>query len=377
MRKIIAISVMLVLLTSAAFAADVSGAVNGTVTVLQGDNGDGSKVTSGGGLDRIRVEASGSNEGKDFGGWIRIEPPSSSLDFEADDPGDFFSFSNGMNAYAWWKPMNELKLIVGGNPDGFYGKDGITRWMFYQTASDVGVTNPGNAWGGGYGGGAADAYGVFGNAFWGGYGGRAAMLEITPNEMVGINLVLPFFDGGETSDVFKHTTAQLAFKLDFGNIAVTYIGASGEGEDQAKIYAYFGGNFDALGLDIGLGYEMAHKDPKAAQPIWVGAGIKYGTDAFGVKVRAMAGLAGDDKMTHIRADVLPFFILSDSLRAYISVGLGMAMAEGQSIKDWHFNPYLEVGQEWGPKFLFGIKAWSENDGDITKWAVPIGLEVSF
>jgi hypothetical protein len=48
---------------------------------------------------------------------------------------------------------------------------------------------------------------------------------------------------------------------------------------------------------------------------------------------------------------------------------------------WHFNPYLEVGAEWGPKFLFGVKVWSPfkkgNDDAIINWAVPVALHLSF
>jgi hypothetical protein len=59
---------------------------------------------------------------------------------------------------------------------------------------------------------------------------------------------------------------------------------------------------------------------------------------------------------------------------------------------WHFNPYLQIGEEWGAKFLAGIKVWSAGktpaslgeDGAvipaqdaIINWAVPIAIIVSF
>jgi hypothetical protein len=64
---------------------------------------------------------------------------------------------------------------------------------------------------------------------------------------------------------------------------------------------------------------------------------------------------------------------------------------------WHFNPYLQIGEEWGAKFLAGIKVWSagktpaslgEPDENgiptiipgqdaIIHWAVPIAIIVSF
>jgi len=467
MRRIIAISVMLVLLTGAAFAIEIGGDVQGTVNVLQGDTQKHAaptaldptakattKVTADGTLNRLRIEGSGQDEAGKYGGWIRVEGASPSI-----------------NGLAWWKPLDQLKFIIGGNPDGFYGKDGITRWMFYQTASDVGVTNPGNAWGGSYGGGdwagedtqGADAvYGTFGNAFWGGFGENAAMLEITPADIFAFNLIIPFFRGGEAKDVFMQLIGQVDLKFDFGNIALTYIGGKGHKagvdgtvikpavtgsvlgtdgkqhqiefepaevvgavdgyDDPSQIYLYFGGNFGSIGIDFGVGYKLPSKaeviDVNTSltktksfnNPLWVGLGVKFSTDSFGVKVRALGGFAGVDayepttdkseKWTHIRADILPYFNINETMRVYVSVGLGVGMGKdamkgltkdakdtaGKDVStydgkkmalDWHFNPYLEVGQEWGPKFLFGFKLWSELNREVTKWAVPVALEVSF
>jgi len=409
MKKIIAISVMFVLLTGAAFAVDLGGSVNATVNVLEGNNGEGSEVTSSAGIDQLRLEGAGENDDGTFGGWIRVEgfyaPAMTGEDFtghnwETDPIGYLF---NGFG-YGWWKPIDQLLLRIGQQPDGFWGKEGVTGWMFYQSASDVGVVNPGNVWGGSYG---SDAdYGVFRNAFYGGFGGRAAMLEITPAEMFQINIAIPFFEGGKTAYVFQYSTVQVDLKLDFGNIAFTYVGGisqkaklklvdvDGDGfidpddpdetivvedaiDNPGAFYAYFGGSFGAIAIDFGVGYHLPGLD-KFANPIWVGAGVKYSADTFGVKLRLLAGLAGDDKATRIRTDILPYFILSDNMRAYVSFGLGVYMPKGGDTSlDWHFNPYIEVGQEWGPKFLAGVKAWSAVNGEVVNWAVPIALEVSF
>jgi len=388
MKKIIAISVMFVLLTGAAFAADVSGAVIGSATVLQGDTKEGSKVTSGGGLSRVRLEGAGGDEGGTFGGWVRFDPTGGTA-------------INGIaSGLVWWKPIDQFKLTLGGNPDGHFGKEGVTGWMFYQTAYDTAAVVAGNVWGWGpadtesigkwtgqdkddVNGGDYNLYGhdvIFRNAFFGGFGGGdGTILEITPSDMLSINVVLPFFGGGETADVFKSAIAQLDVKLDFGNIALTYAGSAGDGK---KIFVYYGGSFGAIALDVGFGYTMPNED-KTKNPMAIGLGLKYGADAFGVKVRAIGKLAGEDKATRILADILPYFVLSDSLRAFVSVGLGMILPDqGNSWMDWHFNPYLEVGQEWGAKFVAGIKVWQDFNGDkdiggSMHWAVPIGLIVSF
>jgi hypothetical protein len=362
MKKIIAISVMFALVAGAVFAADVSGSVIATIVPLEGDNSDGSEVAANGGMNRVRIEASGNSDGL-WGGWFRLD-------------GRHWSAAPVMEGYAWWKPMDEFKLIIGGFSDGFWGKEGVTGWMFYQTATDTGVSMGGdNVWGGSFYGFGINTRGAFFN----GAEAEGAFMEIKPAEMVDINIHVPFIaeNGNKAADVFKKAIAQFSFNLDFGNIAITYRGNLMEGGDQPTIYAYFGGNFDALSLDVGLGFKMPNED-KTANPINIGLGVKYATDAFGVKVRAAVSLAGEDKATKILFDALPFIPMSDDMRIFIGLGLGMVMPDsGDSAMDWHFNPYLEVGQEWGPKFLAGIKVCSGGNGDVISWAVPLAFHIGF
>jgi opacity protein-like surface antigen len=392
MKKLIVLSVVFALLASVAFAADVSGAVFGTVDVLQSSTEDEAKVTSGGVMGRIRLEASGESDEGDFGGWIRVEPTqfagydveklakaeAEAGDGEEIDPANYVLFS-GIQGYVWWKPVDQLKLLIGGNSDGLFGKDGITRWGFYGLAGDVGVATEG--W-------------SFGASFFEGWGDKGLLLTITPVEIVEINIAIPFLgfkadeDGKTTAAAFKQTTAQVAANLDFGTIAVTYKGALMEGADQPKIFAYYGGTFGAISLDFGVGYGMPLEtvDPaddtktiSAAQPINVGLGVKYAADTLGVKARVQGSLAGEDKSTVILADILPYFMLSDNLTAFVSVGLGMTMPDGgDTVVGWHFNPYLQIGSEGGPAFLAGVDVRSPG-GEEAKiyWKVPIALAISF
>ena len=395
MKKLIAISVVFALVAGVAFAVDVGGTVIGTAQVLQGNTGkdavtgDSNPVTSGGGLGRVRLEGSGEAGDGNFGGWIRFDPTGGN------------HIASLVAGIAWWKPIDQFKLSFGGNPDGIWAKEGVAAWMFNQMASDAGVTNPHSAWewDGGPTFNGSSYYPLFGlkyrNAFFGGFGDQRVYMTISPAEIADINIGIPFIaeSGKETADVFKKTVAQLDLKLDFGNIALTYDGNLGYDKDKgyndpASIYAYFGGSFGDISIDFGLGYTMAKDDGETAQPIGVGLGVKYSGEGFGVKFRTVAALAGDDEMTRIRADVLPFFNLSDTLRVFVDIGIGMAMGDGvkaqtgeDSIMGWHFNPYIEVGNEWGPAFYAGIKAWSDGvdtgDGAITRWEVPIGIIVSF
>jgi hypothetical protein len=406
MKKLIVLSVIFALVAGGVFAVDVSGTVIGNINVLEGSTGktaedeDGKPVTpdvsSSANLSRVRLEGSGANDEGTFGVWVRVDG------FDTTFTVGELSGKNWEGApyraykahgYAWWKPIDQFKLLIGGNPDGFFGKEGVTAWMFYQTVSDTGVVLPGNAWGGGYG-----SY-HFRNAFYGGFADEGALLTITPADMATINIVIPFFPGGKTEEVFKKTTAQVDLNLDFGNIALTYKGNLKEGEDQPNLFVSFSGSFDPINIDFGVGYEMAHevtdeatgKTTTVAQPIHVGLGVKYtATDTVGVKFRAMGSLGGDDKATDILADVLPYFVLGDNLTAFVSLGLAMNMPdEGDSSTAWHFNPYIVVGEEWGAKFVAGIRVWStfaKDDKDAAgdklgstyiNWAVPIAFNISF
>ncbi|WP_461250938.1 hypothetical protein [Treponema sp. R8-4-B8] len=357
-------------MATAAFAVDLGGTVIANTTLVSGEAGDNASddITASANFKRLRFEGYGeAAEGK-FGGWLRL--------------GD--GGSPGFNGYAFWKPIDQVKVLIGGNPDGMYGKEGVTGWMFYQTPYDTDVLVQGNVWGWGPNPANGDwdnggNYNIYGqaiktrDAFYGGFGGDALHLNIKPIDMIGINLVLPYFDNEKVADVFGNITAQVDLNFNFGNIAFTFAGDSAN--SGGKIFAYYGGNFDALGLDFGVSYGFGDGD---AQPIGIGLGVKFATDAFGIKFRTAATLAGEDKATRVLVDLLPYFPLGDNLAAFVSVGIGLTLLDGgDTMFDWHFNPYLQIGEEWGAKFVVGVKAWSNNNGEKINWAVPIAIIVGF
>jgi hypothetical protein len=398
MKKLIVLSVVFALVAVAAFAVDLGGTVIGTVNLFESNTGDDAKINSSAVLNRVRVDGGGeTGEGK-FGGYVRVDmfhtiADPADLNGKPWEAGGQVRFMTAAGN-AWWKPIDQFKLMFGSNGgDGFYGKDGVTAWMFYQTVSDTGIVKVGNAWGGGYG------EINFRDIFYGGDGGGDALrMEIRPLDILGININIPFFNGiamygdleqKETADVFKKTMVQLDLNLDFGNIALTYrggLGADDDNDDPAKIFLYYGGSFGDLAIDFGFSYQMDGKEAGVSykNPMGVGLGVKYASDAFGVKLRVGATLAGEDKATNILADVLPYFSLGDNLTAFVSVGIAMFTPDqGDGYMAWHFNPYLQVGEEWGAKFLVGVKVdGSDKKGDDGKdapvnWSVPIALSVSF
>jgi len=391
MKKLIAVLAMVALISGAAFA-QIGANVIGTINFAEnGVNDEGDDVVTGsGGMNRIRFQGTGSNDEGTFGGFIRLDGAHwSSTGFEDWHPAKTVA----VEGLAWWKPMDMLKLSIGGNSDGIWGKEGVAGWSFYQMVSDTGVVNAASVW---------DAAGSYYNgfpvwneedqefengglmqyreAFFGGFGGQGLLFDITPADMFAINIALPFIDAGgaEVADIFKALTLQIDVNMDFGNIALTYVGDADDATN-GDIFLYAGlGLMDNFSLDIGFAMTLA--GDAEGFPFRIGLGGKFDvTDEFGLKFRTAVSLAGDDKVTRILFDVLPYYAISESMKFFCSIGLGMMMPdEGDSLTGFHVNPYLEIGNEWGPTFYVGAKIWNtgEKDSDI-QWAIPLAIGVSF
>jgi len=388
MKKLIAIAVVFALVSGVAFAVDVGGTVFGLINVVQGSSVEDSDIMAGGYLKRVRFDGSGEVADGAFGGYIRLN---------WDENGGGMDSAN-----AWWKPIDQFKLLIGRNSDGIWGKEGVTGWMFNQMPYDGGVAeNPGIWFHGTQGWASTPFFGGFfmcnRYAFFEGVNENALLLEIKPIDIIGINLGVPFIGGGnfdrteKFEDILKGMTAQLDVNLDFGNIAITYAGGGpfggrsvigdGGGAGNGAIFAYFGGSFGDLGLDVGFAYHMAGED-EVAMPIGIGLGVKYTADAFGIKFRTTFALGGDDELTYINVSVLPYYAINDNISAFLNAGLGIVSGDGDSVTGFYVNPYIRVGAEWGPSFYAGLQIKSDGvegaDGKaVTKFAVPIGIQLSF
>jgi hypothetical protein len=364
MKKIIALLVVFALFAGSAFAADIGVDVHASARLAEGASGQDDIITNGS-LDRVRIGAGGETEDGVFGAWFRM---------------DGIHWSGGFDAQglAWWKPLDFLKVQLSSNPDGHWGKDGVSRWMFYQTATDTsGLTDGGaNSWGGGLYGWNGDA----GGAFFGGVN-TGLMLEITPLDILGINIALPFGGDATWEDNFNNFTAQVAVNLDFGNFALTY---QGQGEKKGYLRVYAGLPISIINLDVGFGLPFDSNDGAVKAPVTAGLALKAGiSDAFAIKFRTYAFFGGDDKAFKLTADVMPYFAISDSLSAFLAFGVGMLSPDsGDATIGFNVNPYIIVGSEWGPKFLAGFKVNSDgvkdaDDKTTTKWALVIGMQVGF
>jgi len=360
------------LVAGVAFAVDLGGTVIGVVDVINADS-DGS-VNADGSMSRIRLEGGGEVADGKFGGWLRFSPQN--VAFGGSDG------NVGTAAIAWWKPIDQLKVGIGGNPDGIWGKEGNSGWMFYQHAADTNVTFDGqNVWGAPQGWAPINVGIKTRQAFYEGFGDNRLFIEIRPVDMVGINIGIPFIThAGDVKDVFLGTHAQIDLNLSFGNIAFSYAGDAGDIK-KGQIFAYFGLTaIDNLQMDFGLGTDFQDT------PLNFGLAVKYSGSSWGIKFRTMFAIPiNSDQPFGLLFDILPYFVINDSFRAYISGGIAIGDAKNfdSSLLSWHVNPYIEIGEEWGPKFLAGIKVYqrlgttADADDNYVHFAIPLALVVSF
>jgi hypothetical protein len=378
MKKLIAISVVFALVAGVAFAVDLGGSVVGHVNLIETDF-NGGAVNASAGFDHLKLEGAGeAGEGK-FGGWIRFEPTSGAAK-------DNFSFV-GLAGIAWWKPIDQFKLSLGGNPDGVLGQGGFSGWGLNQTANDGIAMGTGNIWGWGE----TVAFLQTRHAFYDGFDDARLYMEIKPFDMLAINVAIPLISGRKldddwnashtAEDVFASTMAQLALNFDFGNIAITFDGnykfPGSNGYDPA-IFLYYGGSFGDLSIDFGVAYHLSDADTWH-NVLFAGLGLKYTAGAFGIKFRSVFGIPTQSSRTFdMLFDLVPSFAINDNIAVFLNAGVGISGSKPDF--GWYVNPYIRVGAEWGPTFYAGIQVGNDKNSpnwETVKFAIPIGIQVGF
>jgi len=422
MKRLFFLSMFFALIAGVALAADISVDVIGKFVPLAGDSREDSEVKTGGGMGRIRIGAEAQNEEGNVGGWIRF-------DAGADYPGyyglglaDTYGENISPSGFVWWKPIEQVKIQFGSNPDGHFEDrgSGLIGWGFYQVAGDVRVAM--EDW----------AYG----SFFGGTGAPGAYISITPIEGLGINLHVPF-KPGDAKNVYKHIIAQIGYNINgVGKIGFTFQGNDGEkfnkttkkwiegteyvtgiDGDGSKLFVTFSlTSVENLVVDFGLSYTLASAMANTTYnaPVAAGLAASYSADAFGIKARVQGEFGG--KVTFdaagakdynvpavIMADILPSYAATDKLSISLDAGLKITSAldddstayalslagtnalalSDETIVGWHVMPYVGIkAHSWAPSVYIGFRLESSgikgaDNKAITTWSVPIGMAFSF
>jgi hypothetical protein len=235
MKKLIVLSVIFALVAGSVFAADVGVDVHGGAVLIQGtnvehvDGFDGDKpvyvtdrLGTGFGIGRVRIGVSGESEDGTFGAWGRL---------------DFSGAASGAG-FVWWKPVPQVKVQLGQNPDGEFGLGGGADWGYHALANEVLPGLNEHLWADGYGGDGLQ----YRNIFYGsGFGGAGLILNITPAEALAINIGIPLVntsskysdaktggkfgtDGNYAYENWRNFTLQVTYDIDgTGKAGLTFV----------------------------------------------------------------------------------------------------------------------------------------------------------
>jgi len=107
-----------------------------------------------------------------------------------------------------------------------------------------------------------------------------------------------------------------------------------------------------------------------------GVGLKFATDVFGIKFRAITKFTNLDYFG-LLTEINPYFTFSDKFAVFINAGISMSIMPSETLLDFYANPYVRIGEEWGAQFLVGFQIWSEGGFDVIRWGVPIAIGLSF
>jgi hypothetical protein len=403
MRKIIVLSVVLALAAGAAFAeVSVGAAVQAGATAVQGSSKGGSKLVTSG-FNGGRLQGDYTNDEGTFGASTKIWI------------GDYEHWANTF-AYAWWKPVSQIRVFGGRNSFGEFGINYIVGWGWHASDAEDYV--------------AYNGYG-FTRSSWAysGWDATGFALTLAPVTGLAINVAVPYgTEEKEAEDVYKNIVGQLTYDIaSVGQIGLTYDSGAGytdgpepkngtylkesDGsfvnsgtstwasgskpadaavvitepiagdpvEDPGIIYAQF--HLTAvqnLDLNIGLKYTLAGKAKKGnatdkttyTPPINAGLGLNYTiSDTIGVKARLAAAFAGSTKTgdtttddpLHLGFDVMPYFDLS-ILKLFLNLGVEFT-AEQEGTADsqvfaWYFNPYI-TKSAGSATFYAGFQLYSD------------------
>jgi len=384
MKKIIAISVMLALIAGVVFAeTSVGGSLETRYKLAKQEGGEKDDPKSGGLEygDRF-VTLTGQNSDGTLGGHFRLGEGWS---------GDDVKF---YKAYTWWKPIEQVKITLGKDGDGWLGVDDVVGWGFHKGEQGYLNFHDWDLWGG-----------LFGKGM-----GDGLLLSFYPIEGLDINLSLgkgekwltdsasKAYDGKIPSDLALQINYNIS---DIGKITFVYQGAGRGGftyknaltdawgmsngleiADQQIGASFLLTAVENLQVKVGGSYITADPDGLAE----AGLGVDWNGDGFGARFRLGAILyqaSGFDPV--IAAGVYPYVKVGDNGEAAIDIAItqdGNCESPYKTL-GWGVTPSYKLNIEGG-HFAIGIKVYNNLAGnqmisgaDYVKWAVPMCLAFSF
>ena len=375
MKKLIAISVMFALVAGAAFAQTaVSGLIETRFWLFEGSSAEGSELETKGTVASGYIQLSGQNADGNFGGLFRLRNQ------------DNIAGGRWHRAFAWWRPIPQLRVFLGIDNDGMFNPDNdLVGWGFHQGPEGLLAVHD---------------WGFWRNIFPGNWDGFGLAFSVTPMPGLGIHLAIPtgsleWFQGTQARVDDKHELGDVypgRLRLythyavaDIGTVFFTYIGP-GTNFDDANDFGHLGLSFrltSIAGLQAQLGFATKLPDEND-EPVWVGLGVHYAGGDWGVKFRAGTELKEDYLM--LTANVMPWYNFG-SIRGFLDIGFSMLDVSADDVyTGFWVTPYLTLPAGPG-QFQIGLLIYSNislggqtpnqrTDADVN-FALPFRFTYSF
>jgi len=375
MKKLIAIAVVFALIAGAAFAQTaVSGSVSlrGKLISDTLDDNENTAVISGE-VETAYVQLSGQNDDGTFGGLIRLR---------GNEAGGSYH-----RAFAWWKPIPQLKIFFGQDPDGMYCP--YNAWSFTQGQEDFAHPHNWENW--------RQGAGFLGN--WDGFG---LSFSIYPVQGLEVDITVPLGGTNNVSKNFNQVffgSLELAVVYAIPDIGRVFLNVIGPGTDifddiDDNNFGRIGLSFlltAVPGIDVQVGFATTIPGKVEDYPLNLGLIVNYNGEGFGVKFRSRFAINGKggygNSQTYVKdgveigANVQPWISLGP-VTAYLNLGFIMTDdgtgTDKAVTSQFVLNPYIRMGFGGG-SLRFGVLFEDpnlDNDNDA-KISVPLIFGYSF
>jgi len=362
MKKLIAISVILALVAGAAFAQTaIRGVLETRFMLISGNNIEDSKAQTWGGVEVGYVQLTGANSENTLGGLVRIRQ---GIDGAVVNGGYVGRYHR---AFIWYRPIPQLEIFLGIDPDGKFSTDALVGWNFFQDGENYISRHDWGFW-----------RGIFpGN--WDGFGAAFTLRAV---EGLELNLVIPTGNTGwppmRNDNITRRVDLENMYPLglrlmgsyaipDIGRVLFSWVGP-GTTFENAPHFGEFGLSFLLTALDgVQIQAGVATHIPKDGSEHNINTGIAahYTGDGFGVKARAGIILQTNDDV-RIVADIMPWFAL-DAGTVFVNIEVSTSTNDNATL-GWELNPFFNMPIPGG-NFRIGLRLWSnfsshENHGIV-------------